>query len=368
MVTVEDAAEHAVRRKKFSSVFSKSAMWNSQTLHAVLETVLIGRLLPRLQELAQKEEPFEVFTTIYGVGMDLFVGWQFGLASSSNWTQDVEDRDRYLDAYAGKARYFFLATEAIGLIDYLKRFGISLLPKEFWQCNDVCENWNLKLGDRAARTIADNPTLEAPDEPVLFRHALKTMCGFTNGLIPEDLGYNYPNRVEVACEMFSFNAAAHEGAGIPLTWITFELSRRPHLQYRLRRELEKLEMPLDRKRAAAEGSSFPLPKDVEALPLLDAIIMETLRKYPVIGGPQPRRIPSGMSIAGSAVIPAGTIVQCSAWSLHRNPEVFPQPEDWRPERWLDATPEQLATMKRWFFTFGNGSTMCIGRHWMLLGR
>ncbi len=335
-------------------------MLTSQSLYEVSKTVLIDRLLPILDQLSQDERPLEVFKTIYGVGMDMFVGWQFGLASSSNWTQNPKDRDHYLEAYNGKAKYFLVATEAIRLIDALKKIGVSLLPKHFWDCNNVCEKWNLDLGDRAARTIVDNATLENFDEPVLFRHALKTMCGFSQGSIPKDLGYTYPHRLEIACEMFSFNAAAHEGAGIPLAWITFELSRRPHLQDRLRQELKSLSC-LD-----GQCGAFPQPKDIDALPLLEATVMETLRRYPVIGGPQPRRVPSDTTIADSAVIPAGTIVQCSAWSLHQNPNVFPEPDEWRPDRWLDATPSELANMRKWFFTFSNGSTICIGRHWMLL--
>ncbi len=362
MVTVEDSAEHAARRKKFSAVFSKSAMLTSETLQIVSETVLMDRLLPLLQDLEQKQEPLEVFKTIYGVGMDLFVGWQFGLSSSSNWTQNEHERDEYLEAYNGKAQYFFVATEAIAILDVFMKYGISLLPKNFWRCNDVCEKWNLDLGDRAARTIAENTKLSVQDEPVLFRHALKTMCGFEDGMIPKELGHTYPRRKEVACEMFSFNAAAHEGAGMPLTWISYELSRRPRVQARLREEILSLSLSVKNSR----GNRFPMAKDFEALPLLDAIVTETMRRYPVIGGPQPRRMPSNMPIGNSPIIPAGTTVQCSAWSLHNNEDVFPDPESWNPDRWLKATPDELATMRKWFFTWSNGPMMCIGRHWMIL--
>lgn len=367
MVTVDDASEHGARRKRFTSAFSKSAVVNSPSLRPVFQTVLFERFLPILQDKAEKEEPLEVFRTIYGLAMDLFVCWQFGLASGSNWTQNVRDRDRYIEAYAGKAQYFFRSTEWFGGISFLQKLGIDLLPKEFWECNDVCEQWNLELGDKAARAIAEHSELNVGDEPVLFRHALRTMCGFQDGRIPKELGHSYPHRLEVACEMFSFNAAAHEGGAIPLTWATYELSRRPHLQNKLRQELESLPISMRSKAGKIEETECPLPMDIESLPLLDAIIMETLRKYPVIGGGQPRRAPSDVSIGGSAVIPAGTIVSCSAWSLHRNPDVFPDPESWRPERWLESTPEHLATMRRWFFTFSSGSTVCIGRHWMVLG-
>ena len=52
-----------------------------------------------------------------------------------------------------------------------------------------------------------------------------------------------------------------------------------------------------------------------------------------------------------------------SYCLHRNPEVFPEPEIWRPERWLiDQTSPEYKEMLRWFWAFGSGGRMCIGSH------
>ena len=365
-MTYTKPADHATRRKLFATIFTKSAVMNSSSLHAVFRCVLFERLLPIMQQKCISEQPFEVFSTIYGVAMDMFVCWQFGVACGSNWTQDTKDRDQYIRAYNGKGEYFFRATEIFDWINFFDRYGVKLLPKKFWENNDICEKWNLDLCDRAAHAIANQRDFDVVDEPVIFRHALKIMGGIENGIPPKSSPPSYPNRLDIAAEMFSFNAAAHEGGAIPLTWLTYELSRRPYLQDKLRKELETLPVSMKQTSPTNINNEFPSLRDIEALPLLEAVVRETMRLYPVIGGPQPRTTPADVRIGGDSVIPAGTTVECSAWSLHRNPEVFPDPEVWRPERWLEATPAELSTMRKWFWTFSSGNGMCIGLHQAML--
>ena len=96
--------------------------------------------------------------------------------------------------------------------------------------------------------------------------------------------------------------------------------------------------------------------------------METLRLHAAIPGNQPRITPPS-AVLGSQdhALPAGIRVQAQAWSLHRNPTVFPSPETWDPARWLEShyeTPEayqeHLKEMTRWFWAFGSGGRMCVG--------
>lgn len=55
-------------------------------------------------------------------------------------------------------------------------------------------------------------------------------------------------------------------------------------------------------------------------------------------------------------------MSANAHSLHRNEDVFPSPEEWRPERWLQASESELKEMRKWFWAFGSGGRMCIGSH------
>lgn len=97
--------------------------------------------------------------------------------------------------------------------------------------------------------------------------------------------------------------------------------------------------------------------------------METLRLHAPIPGIQPRVTPyPTTSLCGYDNIPPNTRVNAQAYSLHRNPEVFPEPETWQPKRWLKPhdSPE-MEEMRRWFWAFGSGGRMCVGSNLAVQG-
>lgn len=63
-------------------------------------------------------------------------------------------------------------------------------------------------------------------------------------------------------------------------------------------------------------------------------------------------------------LPPGTLVATQAWSAHRNPSVFPSPESFLPERWLETGDNQgqLEAMNRHMMPFGTGSRVCGGQN------
>lgn len=62
--------------------------------------------------------------------------------------------------------------------------------------------------------------------------------------------------------------------------------------------------------------------------------------------------------------PAGTRVSAFAWCLHRNKDVFPDPEKWFPQRWLNAEGDRFdgGEQERWFWAFGTGSRRRLGQN------
>ncbi len=61
-------------------------------------------------------------------------------------------------------------------------------------------------------------------------------------------------------------------------------------------------------------------------------------------------------------LPPGTVVATQAWTMHRNSAVFPSPETFLPDRWLDASPDSLALMTQHLMPFGTGTRMCGGQN------
>ncbi|THX01569.1 cytochrome P450 [Aureobasidium pullulans] len=173
--------------------------------------------------------------------------------------------------------------------------------------------------------------------------------------------------------MLDHLAAGFDTSGITLTYLAWELSR-PHnaaIQSALREELLTLNPPF----SMTEGEpSTPLSsaKDIDDLPLLHAVVMETLRLHAAIPGGQPRITPANTTLGppGAEVhgIPAGVRVVSAAHSLHRNSEVFPEPGLWRPKRWLDneGGVDCGGEKARWFWAFGSGGRMCVGSNLAVL--
>lgn len=150
----------------------------------------------------------------------------------------------------------------------------------------------------------------------------------------------------------------HMGAGIDTTgdalcFLMWELSlpRSRRFQERLRAELREF---------MEDGAANSLDR----LPFLDAVIQEGLRCFPAIPMSLPRYVPAGGREIDGFEIPAGTIVSCQAYSVHRIgvDDLFPSPDSFDPERWLvDRSGEDVERMKRLQFAFSSGGRGCIGR-------
>lgn len=77
----------------------------------------------------------------------------------------------------------------------------------------------------------------------------------------------------------------------------------------------------------------------------------------------PRYVPSGGRTVDGYFIPEKTIVSSQAFSTHRiNQDVFPEPNAFNPDRWLDATGDK--ERKQLFFAFASGGRGCVGKQYV----
>ena len=97
------------------------------------------------------------------------------------------------------------------------------------------------------------------------------------------------------------------------------------------------------------------------LPYLQACVNESLRISPPITQLRDRVVPPPGDTIDGHFIPGGTNIGLNARSLQRHPCFGPDPEIFRPERWLDSSDETLAEMRKVHgLIFGYGSTKCLG--------
>lgn len=140
-------------------------------------------------------------------------------------------------------------------------------------------------------------------------------------------------------------AAGHVTTANALTWTVYLLGEYPEVRAKLMTELE-----------TELGGRAPTAADLPRLPYLEWVVTEAMRLYPP-AWIQGRIAREPFALAGQEY-PAGTRVLFSQWVIHRRPDIWGDPEAFRPERW-DATTEN--PVPRWaYFPFGGGSRVCIG--------
>ena len=121
---------------------------------------------------------------------------------------------------------------------------------------------------------------------------------------------------------------------------------------------EKLHAELDQTLAGRT----PTVEDLPNLPYTQMVLEETMRLYPPAWFLMRKAISA--DTIGDYPIPANGFVSYSAYTLHRHPAFWDDPERFDPERF---TPEQVASRPRFaYLPFGAGPRMCIGNNFAML--
>jgi cytochrome P450 len=163
----------------------------------------------------------------------------------------------------------------------------------------------------------------------------------------EDEGGDRLTDSQIRDEMMTLLFAGHDTTTSTVAFMFYELARHPHLADALVAEQRAL-MP--------SGSPSPEQLMSGELAQLEMTLGETLRKYPPawIG---PRKSIEAFEFEGHAV-PANAYVNYCSWASHHLPDVFGEPEAFRPERFAPDARKQIP--KGAYVPFGGGSRTCIG--------
>jgi cytochrome P450 len=152
-------------------------------------------------------------------------------------------------------------------------------------------------------------------------------------------------------EVMTLFLAGHETTANALTWAWFLLSQNPQAEARLLEEL-----------SSVVGNRLPEIGDVPKLVYTEAVVKESMRLYPPAFAFS-RRVLTDATIGGYHV-PAGSAVIMSQWVVHRDPRWWDQPEQFRPERWLNGQAKEQPDYA--YFPFGGGPRGCIGNLFAML--
>ncbi|KAK7453494.1 hypothetical protein VKT23_011771 [Stygiomarasmius scandens] len=355
MTTLEHAP-HSMRRKGYAPHYNPAnlARFQPEMHEPTLE------LLSYLETLGGKSA-LECLSLFRNLMVDVIVSTSYGyrIGAVNKWTfGNTEDP---------------LST---AINDFPKR-GILRSVVPAWAWNLVCKIPNARwrkmcdsdkimaefVSERVyqTRTQMNAGKLDEAEKVPMLHRLLQYRYSSTNQLMPDN---------DIISECMGHLIAGSDTTSTTLSYFLWELSRRPDITKKLQAELDDV---------MHDPKAIPDISVLQDLPYLNAFIKEgafiCLRVYSAVPSPLERVVPSTSSKTGAAnesfdlmgfELPPGTIVATQAWSMHRNPFIFPSPETFNPDRWLDSeklgSSERLARMSQHLMPFGTGSRVCGGQN------
>lgn len=152
-------------------------------------------------------------------------------------------------------------------------------------------------------------------------------------------------------EAITIFLAGHETTALALAYSVMLLAQHPEVQARAHAEIDAVLQ--DRPATAA---------DFGRLPYIESIISESMRLYPPAWAVA--REASESCALGGHRIRKGDQIWISQWVVHHDARWFPEPNEFKPERWTLEMREKLPRFA--YFPFGGGPRICIGNHFALM--
>ncbi|WP_392535772.1 cytochrome P450 [Nostoc sp. C117] len=147
--------------------------------------------------------------------------------------------------------------------------------------------------------------------------------------------------VELRDELMTLLIAGHETTASALTWALYWIHHLPEVREKLLTELDNVN----------ENTDW---NEVSRLPYLTGVCQETLRIYPIIMLTIPRIVKTPIEIMGYEFQP-GTLLTGSIYLTHHREDLYPEPQQFKPERFLERQYSQYE-----YLPFGGGNRTCIG--------
>jgi enediyne biosynthesis protein E7 len=200
-------------------------------------------------------------------------------------------------------------------------------------------------GDMAARRDAYAAAERFLRGVVGLLIAARRLSGGHADLLAAMMGSGLSDR-ELYDQVLTMVMAGHETTAKALTWTLHVLAGEPGIASAVRDELR-----------LTLGSRMPTAADLPALGLTRRVVDEVVRLYPPVWLLS-RRATRDTELGGYPV-PSGALVCISPWTLHRNPDYWPDPERFDPDRFRPGAV--AARPSHAYLPFGGGPRVCIGR-------
>ncbi|RZC32716.1 p450 domain containing protein [Asbolus verrucosus] len=216
--------------------------------------------------------------------------------------------------------------------------------------------------------VALEEGLQNPGNIIKISHSDKTVEEYFTNLVRETIDYRDRNNVvrddflniliqlrntegmsfkEIVAQSFLFFTAGFETSSLTMSYCIHELAHNEELQDKVREEIHE--------QLGRDSSKYSY-EDILTLPCLDKIVKETLRKYPPAAMLNRICVKEYLIPGTSVIIEEGTPVIISLLGLQRDPDYYPDPLKFDPERFSSSNKTTPYT----YLPFGDGPRNCIG--------
>ncbi|CAM4520056.1 cytochrome P450 3A9-like [Lepidochelys kempii] len=305
-----------------------------------------GEVLVRnVQKKAEKDEPVEVKDIFGAYSMDVVTSTSFGvnIDSMNNPKDPFVKEIKKLVKFDLFHPLFILIFVCPFLIPLLKKMDVNVFPKDA-----------IEFFTKSIARMKEDREKEAKGGRVDFLQLMMESQNSNTSYESNGMTHTYKGLTdtEILAQALIFIFAGYEPTSNSLCYLAYKLATHPDVQQKLQDELDSV-LP----------NKAPLTYNaLMQMEYLDMAVNEVLRLFP-LGGRLERVCKKDVEING-LTIPKDTVVMIPPSVLHRIPEYWPEPEEFRPERFSKENKEVLDPYT--YLPFGAGPRNCIGMRFALL--
>ncbi|KAI7891180.1 cytochrome P450, partial [Mucor mucedo] len=345
---VAEGDTHRHQRKMLNPAFSVNAIRSVLPLMAKPGHRLRDNWLSAIQSEENKVDndctEVEVSTGLSLATLDV-IGWAFGQDFKSLEFAGTPYQSKlsqaYLHLFSNDVSFMRLLTFLFPLFRHLPTSRNRLVRRDLKWLDEESRAL-VQVGiERAAKAKESGVNENKPKD------LLATMVD----LIDEETGQGF-TADELKNQCLTFLAAGHETTSVSLSWALWLLAKDQVVQDELRKEVLTL----------FKNDEVPSYEAINALPLLNNVVRETLRLIPPV--PVTSRVTRVTTVLGSHVLPMGTQIIISAITSHHSTEIWgDDAEEFNPKRWENS--ERLGNAYE-YMPFLAGGRQCIGYKFALV--
>ncbi|XP_001498057.2 cytochrome P450 3A12 isoform X1 [Equus caballus] len=295
-------------------------------------------LVRNLRKEAEKGMPITLKEFFGAYSMDVITGISFGVnIDSLNNPQHrfVENCKNIL-----KFHFFDPLTILLSLLPFLSPvlevLNILVFPVSA-----------IKFFTKSIKTIKESRLKDKQKQQVDF---LQLMINSQNS--KEMSRYKALSDLELVVQSISFIFAGYETTSSSLSFLTYALATHPEVQEKLQEEID----------LAFPNKAPPTYDALLQMDYLDMVLNENLRLFPIAVRLE-RVCKKNVKING-VFIPKGTVVMVPNFLLHRDPEFWPEPEEFHPERFSKKNKDRINPYV--YLPFGTGPRNCIAMRFAIM--